>query len=1157
MIWKILEIEKTKDENVIKDAYRKKLRFVNPEDDQEGFKELRKAYDEAMAYASLPEGVEQEEQHMPENYKKTEVDLWIDRIDSIYKDVKKRRDESCWRMLLNDEVCDDLDTELEASEKLLVYFMSHSYMPQNIWKMVEQRFHYMDDFTQLKERFPEHYLEYIKWQIEHPGFIDYELFDGKTDDKVDELINTIYEERNAFEDGDMENVKKLIQKMHLFDLTHPFTQVEEARYLLACDKKQEALDIMEELDFEYSDNPYIERIYGNVLVENGQIDRARSVYDAMLEIDEKNTSALLGKARCAYLSEQLEEAKELVEDVLEERVQDVESMDLLDQINEKLIENYQAALDEAMDREICFKLGWCYYQKREFDKGIALLDRIEEKDEYDYVNLRCRLYLANEEYEKAFPLTKKWLKMIKDTEDDGTKEAKKRKNRLSLAYFSIGVCLWEQTYHQKNDGEKVDEAEFSSYEEAFESANTYIGRAIEKEHNTLVRLSYMEQMAKFYIAQKKYEACVQICTEILQQDRGFYPAYVHRQRAHYELKNAKEVVEDYFSCKEIYAGYSVPYVLAAEVFMAFEQYDDVESVIEAGKEANLESDGLKLYEIKCLHYKNFSKENVQTALEELKLLIDAIKSRESEAECDIEDQAELYREMAILYWDLDMTKEALNTLNDYLKQEPKSGSALTLKIDILNREKKYEEALDACQTLISLDADNLNYQMKLGNCYERMEEDEKAIACYQSVLEKDENYVPAIRRMMYIYSYLSTQKRDMELCKKGIEFATRWISLAKNADPFVERGNLYIDLYELEKAVEDCKMAISLDADAYYAYNNLGCALLKLRRIEEAKKPLLQVIKKDPERDYLPYLNLADCYILMGEYEKAIEAYQKVMDLRSKKNEKRDATQEEIVKIYCMQKKYKQAILYYEDKIKKMKSSIELLAYDEKGKIKLNVTKDESLVREWIRYCCKVADIYRQAKLHKMARNYYEKAWKQFMKCKKMYVSPDLEEMVEYYRDLGEYEKARKFLMKMLERAKKGNVVRNSYRFKMATILFELGDYKNATLYADAYIENRIQQYGSEEKMLEDRRYRPMNLYNIAMMHVCAKRLELAKKYIEQIRDCHLCVTCVSCDCFEYYFGMGIIAQIEGKKEEAKRFYQQALHIKPDYPCCKNHLKML
>ena len=51
MIWKILGIEKTKDKESIRRAYHDKLHSVNPEDDQEGFKKLRRAYEEAMEYA--------------------------------------------------------------------------------------------------------------------------------------------------------------------------------------------------------------------------------------------------------------------------------------------------------------------------------------------------------------------------------------------------------------------------------------------------------------------------------------------------------------------------------------------------------------------------------------------------------------------------------------------------------------------------------------------------------------------------------------------------------------------------------------------------------------------------------------------------------------------------------------------------------------------------------------------------------------------------------------------------------------------------------------------------------------------------------------------------------------------------------------------------
>ena len=1156
MYWDILGIEPTKEEERIKDAYRAKLPSVNPEDNEEGFKELRRAYEEALAYANQVEIEQNAEEVTDFSYKKKDdVDLWIERIDRIYQDVKTRRDVSLWEKLLHDPICDDLDTELEAAEKLLVYVMGHSYLPQSIWLAMDKRFAYRENVDQLKEKFAENFLDYMQWQMESQTFIDYELFDGKTDSKVDDYINKLYETKSAEEDGDLEQVSGLLHELSAFDVTHPYTEVEKARYyMMKADQVREkaksdevteydekALTLMEDLDFEYSDNVYIERTYALSLLKNHKVEAAKQIYETLLEKNPDDFGAGLGIAECTFLEGDPENAKEQVEAVLEDRVQDTECLVLLDRINEVLVKKYTERLAVEESRDTVIKLGWCYYQQKEFEKGIQLLDKLEEGEDYDYVNLRCRLYLANENYAEAFPYAGKWLAMIEESVDDGTEEMKKRKNRLSLAHFSLGICNWEVTYRNAKETDK---------EQAYVATKRYIEQAIEEESNTLVRLSYMEQMARFYLEAKSYEACVAMCDRIIAEDRGFFPAYVHRQRANYELRNAKEVIDDYFMCIEIYPEYVPPYILAADVFYNFDQYDDVEQVIQAAAEAGLESDSMEFARIRCIHYKDFSKENVQKALEQIEILRQRIK--EHSEETDIEDLAEVEREYAVLYWDLDNVSRTFAVVNSYLEEHPDSDVMRLFKVDLCLRENQAKEALQIAKKMADEQPDDLIRRMKLGTCYEAVDKQQKSIRVYEEILNVNPDYIPAIRRLMYVYSYMSNQSKNLDLCRKGVEYADRMIALTDSSDAYVEKGNLQIDLYDLEGAVDSCQKAIDRNSEAYYAYNNLGCALLKLRRVEEAVKPLLQAIELDPEQEPLPYMNLAECYTLLGEYDKAIEMNHKVLKFRPNA----EHVKEDIAKLHMKKGEYDKAIAYYKERIKAITGK-----YAGNNRLKtlwngMDVQEEEQLLSLY----CDIADVYRQAGRREQAEAYFDKVIKRWKNPLKTKIScRHLADIAEYYRDKGELEKAENIVRKAYWRCRDENY---SYEvehlmFVTASIAFSLGKQKKAREDVIGYFMRFNKRNGAEEELLADKRYQLMYLYDYAIMSLCAGDFKEAKEYIDRMEGCNVCVTCECMECFEYYFAKGMLAKAEGRLDEARGYIEKAIAVKGDYPCAQYQLSTL
>lgn len=1178
MIWKVLGIEQTKDKEMIRNAYHEKLHFVNPEDDQEGFKELRRAYEEAMEYADIIEddkaiddGEVEDESTERSDKNKTEVDHWIDGIDKIYVDAVTRRDVDKWNELLNDPICDDLDTELEASEKLLVYIMSHSYLPMNVWQAIDKRFHYIDGMDQLKEHFPEEFLSYVKWQTNHQGFVDFDLFEGDTSCNVDKYINKLHELKNAEEERNFTRIDKLIGELEEADISHPYLYVEKAIVnllqageipeLLSDDQQKDsdqngtelttdedkdklrksALNIMENIDFEYSQNSYIHRVYGEALLANHKTEQAKEVFEELLETDPLSYSALLCRAKCTIIEGNYELAKEQLEDILEERVQDVETLRYLEVVNETLVEIYSKKLEDGLDKDTVIKLGWCYYQQREFEKGIELLDELGKSMDYDYVNLRCRLYLANDDYEKAYPWAKEWLKQIVESVDDGSKEMTKRKNRLSLAHFSLGVCIWENAV--KND--TIDDNE--------EEAVSFIQKSIDEENNQLVKLSYMEQLARFYLAAEEYEKCVDKCTEIIDIDQGFFPAYVHRQKANFELRQAREVIEDYYACTDIYPEYAPPYILAAEVFYAFEQYDDVESVINKAAEVKIDSDALELYKVRLLHYKDFSDENLKKALNSIEKLKKRVGERTGEDPTDIEKIEDIYREYAVICWDMDEDEKALRILDEFLDGNPECTSLMLLKSDILLRSGNEKEALEISKKIYKI-SPTVYHQTRLGITYERINDYDNALKNYKEAYEKDSRDAGVVRRLMYLYSFLSDKKRDLELCRLGIRYASEFIDITNAPEGYVERGNLYIDLYELEKAVEDCRKAIELNPEAYYAYNNLGCALLKLRRVDEAIPPLEHTIEMDREKDHLPFLNLAECYTVKKEYDKAIQQYKSLLEIFPKHT----YVLKDIAELYCKMHMYSKAIEYYEKQIKETLKKIPQKGILEslKGNEKENVAEEEQLMKLY----CDLADVYRQAGDIGKAETYYEKVLKRWKNIMKTHISvKPIISIAEYYRDSGQLEKAVKLVKiafgKMTGNDRKSTVWKQ-LSFAAATIYFEAKDNLNAKNEGRIYFEQFRKWEGEFDKALSDARYKPCNLYNIGIIYLCMGDIDKAKEFISRISDCNLCVMCECADCFEYYFGMGLIAEVEGRKDEAVKCYEKAIEIKGDYPCAENHLSI-
>ena len=132
--FRILGIEATKDERALKSAYREKLTVTNPEDDPEGFKRLRRAYEEACGYARETEDAEGDEQEPPRDT--TPSGLWLERAVEIYGNIRSRQDVKLWKALFDDDVFLSLEEEKGYSKEEMAKAL---YVSAGIGGIIAQR----------------------------------------------------------------------------------------------------------------------------------------------------------------------------------------------------------------------------------------------------------------------------------------------------------------------------------------------------------------------------------------------------------------------------------------------------------------------------------------------------------------------------------------------------------------------------------------------------------------------------------------------------------------------------------------------------------------------------------------------------------------------------------------------------------------------------------------------------------------------------------------------------------------------------------------------------------------------------------------------------------------------------------------------------------
>lgn len=1096
MCFHILGIEETKDERTIKTAYMRLLKETNPEDDPEGFKRLRTAYETASALARQQEPEENEEKEE----EKTEVDRWIDRVDACYCDVTRRADPEEWAAILADPVCDGLDTSLEARERLLAYLMNHIYLPQTIWKLLNRAFQIVEDLEVLEEKFPRNFLDYAAYYVEHEGFIRFEYFKrtGAGEVNLDGYLDRYFAVKKKIDRGEGEGCAQELDDLEAFGVWHPYEEVERIRLLLSEGSVTDAAALADRLSGqcgpEMDSDPYIWSYIGHARFREGKKEEAYAAWTRVLANYPDYYQAKAGAVK--YLMEQKRywKAREWMMDILELAGRDEEILGRLKEANEALIkqlrenpEYHEEGLDISA-KEGGMELAWCLFQNERLDETIEYLKSFQpETDQvYSYTNLFGRVLYQADRFEEARPYLERWIQMIKETPDDGTDENRKRRSRLGRAHYILGGCLFEL-------GER---------EEAFAS----VRRAAEVSEGRQEELGCLQYLAHILFESKQYEQSVDVCDEIIAKDENYYPAYLTRQEACYELRKGQAVVDDYHRAVAIFAGYYKPYLLAAQVFFFHNQYEDAKGVIERARENGVEFSSLmKLFEVKILRNLARKKEDRERPLMICRELL-----KELEGENDIEDPSEVEFEIALLHWDNDEFKEALVHMEQAIKGNRERLQYRLVRGNIYLEMKKYNEALTEYSSAEPAYSDTAALHYNRGLCYEGKKMKVQAAENFEKALELQEGYRDANEKLADYYREKYEELYRQADFDKSIECISRQVALTENCYYLVHRGLIYMNAMKLDEAIRDFEKALEHVPDDWAAHNNLGCCYKYKGQFEKAIGYFEKAVQcMEESKSLLPYSNMADCYEALGDYRKAIRCYEKDLEMFPEYT----VFWKEIGLLYSYLKEYDRA----EDAFGRMKKNEGF--YGKMGDL-------------WFRR----GDPKRGLKEYKAAVHWAD----QGKKAKYLYELGDA-----YLENLEDYAKAAVFYKRAIA-ASSDHGELFDYERSLSRAYYCMGRFPQAAEHAKKALEHfRLSGRGTETDYVSYGPYKPAREGTMGWVYLAMGERDKGLKLFEQMDQGYRCKACRFQGCYEKYLFLGLYYEAMGDDEQALLAYRKAYSIAP------------
>ena len=809
--WTYLGIEKTKDTDLINEAYHKKLPLVNPEDKPEEFKALRAEYEEALQYAAQEEKAEKEDGEL------TPVERWAKRLDGVYLPIADRCDTEKWKELLRDPVFDSLDSRADALEALLVYLMDHWHLPPEIWRLLDKTFDLKARRNELLEKFPKDFIDNaVIGGIESESSVPYGLFLPQNAGDVDPFFPLYFKAREEILSNDLDNAEATLKDLDATGIKHPFGELLRIRYDFMRAEGTAAPDDVAErartLYEKYPDCTEISGFYADMISTRGENDTAIEIYDRILEAEPNNNNMRYHKGQALMELGNYKDAKDLFVELNEAIPFNSTIRGAMNEANKKLMEQYAARLEENPDDfDNRYEYAWCLFQNDEESKAKEVMDIPAPGDiaqRCDYENIHTKLCQSSGDYEGCLQHAAVWREFVGKLPEGETKEEKRRKNKLGdianmecIALFDLK--RYDEALKKNDEALAVEPDEYRNYHERF-----------------LVLTALQD-----------YDEALKTCEKMVKMKPSSV-SYHLLGRAH-SLKGNMQVSFDSLGQAIEYEKDASSYIYRTRILIMYGEYDDAQELLNLLRQSEIDTEGVKYCESLILMEKEDKEDEAKAIWQEI---LDADKK----GECNCEFFWEVCNDMAV--WMirhesdpdeiLAVIDRGLDSRGDYapllmnkgyvldeLQEKHEEGLACYRKVY-----EKYPRHASVCgkmagiyyfdmhdiSTALSFYTeqekrnDGVFCQIMLGNCYSALEKYDESEAHFRAAFEMDadderacRDYVDMLLRCRrYEDALVAAQKLDGIVGDRSSYAKRKVAQVLARLGRYADAAAVHIDLYE-------------------------------------------------------------------------------------------------------------------------------------------------------------------------------------------------------------------------------------------------------------------------------------------------------------------------------------------------------------------------